>query len=227
MSDENAETKEKLNWQRLLITAGIVLVTAVAVGGTVWYLMDKNAKSVADSNTKSISALQKQVNELKNAPKSKSEIKPNSDVASSTVVSSGALNEALIANGTYTIGGKTFTMVNGVFTEGENRYEFQTPYSSSRSSLIESPDTAAAVVKMTTGGTGVFKYLVVIKRIDGKAKSVASLELGDRPVINSLSLSGVKVTLDITVAGPNDPSCCPTQRETRIYNIINNELVRA
>lgn len=59
------ETKEKLNWQRLLITTGIVLVTAAAVGGTVWYLMDQNAKSIANSNAKSIASLEKQVNELK------------------------------------------------------------------------------------------------------------------------------------------------------------------
>ncbi len=65
------ETKQKIDWQRLAITVGIVLVTAAAVGGTVWYLMDQNAKSIDDSNTKSIVSLQKQVDELKASKPSK------------------------------------------------------------------------------------------------------------------------------------------------------------
>jgi hypothetical protein len=62
MSEEN--NIEKLNWQRLAITVGIVLVTAAAVGGTIWYLMDQSSKDVADSNMKSIAALQKQIDEV-------------------------------------------------------------------------------------------------------------------------------------------------------------------
>jgi hypothetical protein len=65
--EKEIETKEILNWQRLAITIGIVLVTAAAVGGTVWYLMDQNAQNIADSNAKSISEIQKQVDELKSS----------------------------------------------------------------------------------------------------------------------------------------------------------------
>jgi hypothetical protein len=63
--EKEIETKEILNWQRLAVTVGIVLVTAAVVGGTVWYLMDQNAQSIADSNKKSTSVLEKQVSELK------------------------------------------------------------------------------------------------------------------------------------------------------------------
>lgn len=59
------ETKEKVNWQRLAITTGIVLLTALAVGGTTWYVMDKNAKDEKAANEKSITELQEQINELK------------------------------------------------------------------------------------------------------------------------------------------------------------------
>jgi hypothetical protein len=57
--------KPKFNWQRLLITIGIVLVTAGVVGGTTWYLLDKSAKDIKTANDKSISELQKQIDELK------------------------------------------------------------------------------------------------------------------------------------------------------------------
>ncbi len=61
------EETKKVDWQRLAITIGIVLVTAAAVGGTVWYLMDQNAKSIADSEKKSVASLQAQIDELKSA----------------------------------------------------------------------------------------------------------------------------------------------------------------
>lgn len=36
--------QEKFNWKRLLITLGIVLITAIAVGGSVYYVMNEQIK---------------------------------------------------------------------------------------------------------------------------------------------------------------------------------------
>jgi|GEM_PF-1974231 len=60
------ETNEKPNWQRLLITLGIVLFAVLVVGGTTWYVMEKSAKEVQTANEKSVAELQKQIDGLKN-----------------------------------------------------------------------------------------------------------------------------------------------------------------
>lgn len=59
------EEKPKLNWQRLLITLGFVLLAALVVGGATWYVMDKSAKEIKTANDQSVSSLEKQVSELK------------------------------------------------------------------------------------------------------------------------------------------------------------------
>lgn len=52
------EKKEKINVKRLTITIIIVIVTALVVGGTVWYVMDKQAKLEQESKEKEIQELQ-------------------------------------------------------------------------------------------------------------------------------------------------------------------------
>ena len=59
------ETKEKINWKRLLITLGIVIVTTVVIGGVTWFFMDQQAKDEKTANDKQILELEKQISELK------------------------------------------------------------------------------------------------------------------------------------------------------------------
>ena len=66
------EIKEKLNWQRLAITSGIVLLTAGVIGGGIWYYMNKNELAQTKSYNDTVSSLQKQINELKAEAKSAS-----------------------------------------------------------------------------------------------------------------------------------------------------------
>ncbi|NTU69920.1 hypothetical protein HGB13_03825 [bacterium] len=64
--------KEKLNWRRLLITIGLVLVTAGITGGGVWYFMDQ----ANQTQKKTIDSMQAQIDQLnenlKNGETSKS-----------------------------------------------------------------------------------------------------------------------------------------------------------
>lgn len=76
--------KSKLNWQRLLITLGIVLFAVLIVGGTTWYVMDKSAKEVQTANEKTLVELQKQIDELKNTSSEEAVVKKTED--SATVV---------------------------------------------------------------------------------------------------------------------------------------------
>jgi hypothetical protein len=61
------EEKPGINWKRIIITTAFVLLSAAIVGGTTWYIMDKNANDIKASNDKSVSELQKQIDELKTA----------------------------------------------------------------------------------------------------------------------------------------------------------------
>lgn len=57
--------KTKLNWKRLLITIGIVIITASAIGGSVYYVMNQQAQKDKESAEKTAQDLQKQIDDLK------------------------------------------------------------------------------------------------------------------------------------------------------------------
>lgn len=60
--------KPKFNWTRLIITIVIVLVTAGALGGGVWYYMNQQTVKAEDAKNKEVAELQKQIDDLKKSP---------------------------------------------------------------------------------------------------------------------------------------------------------------
>jgi len=77
------------------------------------------------------------------------------------------------------------------------------------------------VIRINAGGSGTFIYLIVLK--NGKFIDVKSL--GDRVVINSVSIKNRDIILDMFVHGPNDPMATPTKRVVIKYRLINNRLI--
>lgn len=59
--------EQTFNWRRLLITIGIVILTASVVGGTTWYVMGDQAKKDKDAYDSRIIAIEKELEDLKNA----------------------------------------------------------------------------------------------------------------------------------------------------------------
>jgi hypothetical protein len=57
--------KPGFNWKRSLVTIAIVLLTALVVGGTTWYIMNTNSNSINTSNNSTINAMQTNINNLK------------------------------------------------------------------------------------------------------------------------------------------------------------------
>jgi hypothetical protein len=53
-----------VDWKRLLITTGIVLFSAIVVGTTTWYVMDRSAKDTKEASDKSVLELQKRISKL-------------------------------------------------------------------------------------------------------------------------------------------------------------------
>lgn len=84
----------------------------------------------------------------------------------------------------------------------------------------------AAVILLTDGGgSGSFYYLAaVVAEEGGGYASVATTLLGDRVIINDLSIADGVITVDMVVAGPDDPLCCPTQQVVRTYVLEGDVL---
>lgn len=59
--------KLKVDWKRVLITSAIVMLSALVVGGTTWYVMDKSSREVAEANDASVATLQEQISTMEAA----------------------------------------------------------------------------------------------------------------------------------------------------------------
>lgn len=90
----------------------------------------------------------------------------------------------------------------------------------------DSSDTAIVSTAFNFGGTGVLVTLYYIKIIDNKAIASKPYVLGDRILINSSSLKGDTLTLNMTVQGPNDPLCCPTKKTVLKLKYNGKALVK-
>jgi heat shock protein HslJ len=84
----------------------------------------------------------------------------------------------------------------------------------------------AVILVSQTGGTGTFYDLVVMNVQDGQLSNPTSTYLGDRIVINSLTIDNDQIVVDMVVQGPEDPFCCPTQQVIQSYEQQGGELVQ-
>jgi len=148
-----------------------------------------------------------------------------------------ALDLAALKNATYTVQGPpngVATLINGTFQVPA------APGSASKITvtLLDQPilfadftgngtRDAAVILSVETGGTGVFKYLAIVENQNGVPKNVATTFLGDRVVVQNLTDKGNgTIAVDMLVAGPGEPLCCPTQHVTQTYRLQDNQLVR-
>ena len=88
-------------------------------------------------------------------------------------------------------------------------------------------EDAAVILITNSGGSGTFRYLAVVLDQKGAPNHAASLFLGDRVKVRSLSVSSGKIVLKMRTHTPNDPMCCPTLDMTRNYLLQGNTLVVA
>lgn len=85
-------------------------------------------------------------------------------------------------------------------------------------------DDAAVVLAENTGGSGNFESLVVILDQGGPVQA-ASVQLGDRQLVNSIVIRAMHIVLDMVVHAPNDPLCCPSLPEQQTYALTKAGLV--
>jgi len=127
----------------------------------------------------------------------------------------------------------------GVFQLVDGKYEEEiAPGSASKLSIMVYPDMYAlgdldgdgvgdAVVILGTsgGGSGTFISLEALLNEGGSARHVASVDLGDRTQLLSVSIDGGVILLDLVVHGPDDPMCCPSLAVLETYGLQQGELM--
>jgi heat shock protein HslJ len=87
--------------------------------------------------------------------------------------------------------------------------------------------TMAAIVIVTdSGGSGIFFDLYLVKEQDNRWSIVDRAHLGDRIGVNKIEVERGLVGLDLTVHGPRDGACCPTERSRVYYALKAERLVK-
>jgi heat shock protein HslJ len=87
-------------------------------------------------------------------------------------------------------------------------------------------DAAAVILVTDPGGSGTFYDLAVVVEEVGQPVHVATTLMGDRVQINSLSIEGGEIVVDMITHGSDDPMCCPTQHVVQTFELRDGQLVQ-
>ncbi|MEP1473166.1 MAG: META domain-containing protein [Halieaceae bacterium] len=85
-------------------------------------------------------------------------------------------------------------------------------------------EDAVVLVNFAPGGTGQLLHLALMTASDGKPEQTAAAFIGDRVRVRDLRVEGDTVALDLVQAGPRDPSCCPGEMATRLWQYRDGDL---
>ncbi len=86
-------------------------------------------------------------------------------------------------------------------------------------------DDAIFVMMVNTGGTGHFNYLVCALNENGKPKQVAEFFLGDRIVVNKITiLTPEVIEIERLKSAPGDAACCPSLKVREYYSFDGGSL---
>jgi heat shock protein HslJ len=87
--------------------------------------------------------------------------------------------------------------------------------------------TMAALVTATDpGGSGIFFDLYLVRQRENHWNIVDRARLGDRIRVNRIEIEQGLVRLDLTVHGPADRACCPTEHRRIDYELLHERLVK-
>jgi hypothetical protein len=87
------------------------------------------------------------------------------------------------------------------------------------------PD-AAAMLEESSGGTGHFYYLFVLLNKGGTLAQIEHPEwLGDRSVIQRVTINRGVLAVRFITHRDTDPACCPTRQVENKYRVVGGKLV--
>lgn len=85
-------------------------------------------------------------------------------------------------------------------------------------------EDATVVTTSRGGGSGSFEELTVLINNNGVPFYLDSEELGDRIIVNSISIEGGEIVLDMVVHAPGDGLCCPSLKTIKRFELFQGEL---
>jgi heat shock protein HslJ len=85
---------------------------------------------------------------------------------------------------------------------------------------------AALVIVTDPGGSGIFFDLYLVREQDNRWSIVDRAHLGDRIRVNKIEVERGLVGLDLTVHGPRDGTCCPSEHSRVYYALHGERLVK-
>lgn len=91
---------------------------------------------------------------------------------------------------------------------------------------IGDQETVVVVLVTDPGGSGVFYDLYVLRPREDRWDVVDRAHLGDRIRVNTIGVERGLIRLDLTVHGPRDGTCCPTERSPVYYALQRERLVK-
>lgn len=74
------------------------------------------------------------------------------------------------------------------------------------------------------GGSGSFLYVAAQLNRDGQAVDAGAVLIADRARVRSVTIEGGQVVVDLIVAGPTDPACCPATKTSYRYALQDGLL---
>jgi hypothetical protein len=148
---------------------------------------------------------------------------------------SAKLTVATLSNMTYRLGdGKSVTAVTLVGAKGQTNEEdggeqfwLDEEHVAFGDLDGDGVDDAIVVLVSSGGGTGIFYQLVAVTQRNGIVETPAVKSLGDRIMINQINITNRIVTADMITQGPDDPLCCPTERQVLKLKVQGSEFVPA
>jgi heat shock protein HslJ len=90
---------------------------------------------------------------------------------------------------------------------------------------VNGRDAAAVVIVTNTGGSGTFYDLALLVKGEGGWVNVDTYFLGDRVKVHSVGMEDNEISVAMTMHGPDDALCCPTQERTRRFTIQADRLI--
>lgn len=85
-------------------------------------------------------------------------------------------------------------------------------------------DELAALLAQSSGGSGTFIYMAVMREGGGGLSNMETVLLGDRVQVSSLDIQGGTVAVSMLEHGPEDAACCPTQGVLRVWQVHEERL---